>query len=159
MAKSKELSVCPTFNVTIAGKEFVLDFNKVSLQDAWDMGDDLGGIRADFHDMKDSPMEPEETFEAWQKRCGIEIDERFMMRKATESADEHLKRINTPKFQNYNVAFLFLCKLCARFSMPEVTFAEFKSCKWGEVRAFLHNVCQEAEIGAPEFFPKSVIRA
>lgn len=102
------------------------------------------------------PMSELETKEKWRLRVEpiIEAD---TTRKVGEEVTDHLKRMFELKSEVREMAPEILNIVCDLFGMKEVPLETFKKSNWLEVKNFIFNVLNLADVACADFEPKTVV--
>lgn len=125
----------------------------------------VGEVRAQKSKLLKFPMTIDETtgkcesWDAWSIRIAEEEGGEDTLRRAGETAEEHVVRINRPKTEAQDMALIVLNRLGAEIlSQPELSQEEYDSMKWLTVKNFLYNVLLQADLDVAEYAPKKPTR-
>lgn len=101
-------------------------------------------------------MEENETKEKWRLRVEplIEAD---TTRKVGESTSDHLKRMFELKSEVRDMAPEILNVVCDLFGMKAVSQEDFKKSNWLDVKNFIYNVLNLADVACADYSPKEVV--
>lgn len=88
---------------------------------------------------------------------GIEpVVEADTVKKAGESTQDHLKRMFELKSEAHDMAPDFLEAICKTFGIKSPDKVALKKCNWLEVKAFVFNCLNLADVPCDDFSPKQV---
>lgn len=96
------------------------------------------------------PMEEGETKEKWRLRIQPLADAEDV-RKEDETDEEHLKRLFKLESDLDEITFPILKSICEVFGLREPTDKDLESTNWIDLKLFIFNVLDAADIPAGDF--------